>query len=159
MNKNSTIIIAATTAVLSAVIWKSCRYDWNPHYAANKAVTIERKLYNADSSAAVVSYALDIGARGIAEYKTLLRKEDYQHDLSDFMLPVEYTEPKWQGRDTLYVVYDEVEALLRGGNITNVQKEKDVVTLNGVVIIVKERRINKQRVIKNYIYNMKRYIK
>lgn len=157
MSRLSVIVTVAIAVVSGTLTWKSCRYDWNPHYAANKAVYIGDRLYNADSSVAVVNYTLDIGARGIAGYNTLLRMQDYKGDLAEFILPVEYIEPKWQGLDTLEVVYNEAESLLRGGNTTKVQKEKDVVTLNGVVIIVKERRINKQQAIKGYIGNMNRY--
>ncbi len=159
MNRRSVMIAAAIAVILGMVTWKSCRYAWNPHYAANEAVCMGNKLYNADSSAAVVNYTLDIGARGIADYKTLLRTRDYQGDLAKFMLPVEYIEPKWRGLDTLEVIYNEAEAFLRGGNTTSIQKEKDIVTLNGIVITIKERRMNKQQTIQNYINNMKRYAK
>jgi len=102
-------------------------------------------LYNADSSVAVVGYTLDVGARGDRDYTTLLRKEDYQGDLAEFMLPVEYIEPAWRGKDTLEVIYDEEEAFERGGNVTHVHKERDTVLLNGVVILVKERRVDRQK--------------
>jgi len=96
---------------------------------------------------AVVGYTLDVGARGDREYTTLLRQEDYQGDLAEFMLPAEYTEPTWRGKDTLEVIYDEEEAFRRGGNVTNVNKERDTVLLNGVVLLVKERRLGRQKAI------------
>lgn len=105
-------------------------------------------LYNLDSSVAVVNYTLDVGARGDRSYQTLLKKNDYQGDLSKFMLPAEYIEPKWRGNDTLEVIYDEGAAYQRGGNTTNIDKRKDRVILNGVVVIVRERRMNKQEAIK-----------
>lgn len=94
---------------------------------------------------------LDVGARGERYYTALLRKEDYQGDLSKFMLPAEYVEPVWRGKDTLEVVYDEGEAFRRGGNVTNVDKERDMVILNSIVIKVKERRLNKQEAIGKFM--------
>jgi hypothetical protein len=97
---------------------------------------------------AVVGYTLDVGARGDRGYTTLLRKEDYQGDLAAFMLPAEYTEPAWRGKDTLEVIYEEEAAFRRGGNVTHVLKERDAVLLNGVVILVKERRLDRQKAFK-----------
>jgi hypothetical protein len=142
MNKNLLLFLGTITIAFVAT-WKGCRYDWNPHYASNKDVRMHfHPLYNTDSSVAVVGYTLDVGARGDRDYTTLLRKEDYQGDLAAFMLPVEYTEPAWRGKDTLEVVYEEEEAFRRGGNTTHVPKERDTVLLNGVVILVKERRVD-----------------
>jgi len=101
-------------------------------------------FYNSDSSAAVVNYQLDVGTRGLRDYQTLLRKNDYKGDLSKFMLPAEYIEPKWRADDALEVTYDERAAFLRGENVTKVHKERDTVVLNGIVIVVRERHMNKQ---------------
>jgi hypothetical protein len=151
MNRNL-LLSCALLAVAAAATWKGCRYDWNPHYASNKAVVMDSHLrYNPDSSAAVVGYTLDVGARGTRYYTALLRKEDYQGDLSTFMLPAEYVEPVWRGNDTLEVSYDEGEAFRRGGNVTNVAKERDLVKLNGIVIKVKERRLNKQEALHEFM--------
>jgi hypothetical protein len=151
MNK-SLLISLSIVSIMAVATWRGCRYYWNPHYVSNKAVDINpRSLYNSDSSVAVVEYTLDIGARGFANYKTLLRKEDYQRDLSKFMLPVEYIEPIWRSRDTLEVIYEEGEAFRSGGNMTNVDKERDTVILNEIVILVKERRLNKQEAIDEFI--------
>ncbi|MGI4733622.1 MAG: hypothetical protein ACRYG7_00415 [Janthinobacterium lividum] len=148
--KKALVISLIVLALGALATWHGCRYDWNPHYIANKAVFMVRPLYNADSSAAVVSYVLDIGAFGTAGYQTLLRKEDYQGDLTTFMLPVEYIAPVWRGKDTLEVIYNEAEAFLRGGNTTHVNKERDTVVVNGIVILVKERRLNLQKAKDNY---------
>ena len=94
---------------------------------------------------------LDVGARGQRYYTTLLRKEDYQGDLSEFMLPAEYSKPVWRGKDTLEVIYDEEQAFLRGNNVTNVDKERNMVKLNGIVIEVKERRLNGREVRNKYL--------
>jgi hypothetical protein len=149
---NRTLLISlGVIAVAAVATWKGCRYDWNPHYAGNKSVCLDaHSLYNLDSSVAVVGYTLDVGARGARYYTTLLRKADYQGDLSKFMLPAEYMEPTWRGKDTLEVLYDEGEAFRRGGNVTNVDKKRDMVILNGIVIKVKERRLNRPEAIDKF---------
>ncbi|WP_460607978.1 hypothetical protein [Hymenobacter terrigena] len=106
---------------------------------------MNKTLYNSDSSVAVVNYTLDIGARGFAEYQTLLRKSDFQHDLSKFLLPAEYANPRWKGTDTLEVVFDEYRGL--GGPQTKLPLDSDVVSQNGVVIVIVERKMNKQQMI------------
>lgn len=147
MNRNLLLSLGIIT-IAAVATWKGCKYDWNPHYASNEDVHMHsHSLYNSDSSVAVVGYTLDVGARGDREYTTLLRQEDYQGDLAEFMLPAEYTEPTWRGKDTLEVIYDEEEAFRRGGNVTNVNKERDTVLLNGVVLLVKERRLGRQKAI------------
>lgn len=107
---------------------------------------VGRSLFNRDSSVAIVYYTLDIGARGTADYQTILRKDDYDGDLSKFLLPNEYISPKWRGTDTLEVVYDEYIGM--GGPLTNMDRSRDTVSRNGVVIIVKERRMNKEEMLK-----------
>ena len=147
MNRNLLLSLGIIT-IAAVATWKGCKYDWNPHYASNKDVHMHSHLlYNSDSSVAVVGYTLDVGARGDRDYTTLLRKEDYQGDLAEFMLPAEYIEPTWRGKDTLEVIYEEEEAFRRGGNVTNVNKERDTVLLNGVILLVKERRLGRQKVI------------
>lgn len=146
MNK-TLVIVLGTLSIAAVATWKGCRYDWSPHYFGNKNVYRDSRslsLYNSDRSAAVVGYTLDVGARGTRDYTTLLRKEDYEGDLAKFMLPAEYIEPVWRGKDTLEVIYDEATAFNLGGNSTNVNKERDTVLLNGIVILVRERRMNGQ---------------
>jgi hypothetical protein len=150
---NRTLLISLGIVATAAVAtWKGCKYDWNPHYASNKDVHMHsHPLNNSDSSVAVVGYTLDVGARGDREYTTLLRKENYQGDLAEFMLPAEYTEPVWRGKDTLEAIYDEEQAFMRGGNVTNVDKERDIVKLNRIVIKVKQRRLNRQEAINKFM--------
>ncbi|MGI4762213.1 MAG: hypothetical protein ACRYF0_16005 [Janthinobacterium lividum] len=150
MNKSLIVSLGIVfTAVLAT--WKGCKYDWNPHYASNRAVHMGSSFYNSDSSAAVVDYELDVGARGLRYYQTLLKKGDYEEDLSRFMLPAEYVEPKWRAEDTLEVIYDERAAFLRGSNITDVHKGRDTVVLNGIVVVVKERRMNKRKGVDDFM--------
>ena len=132
----------------SVVTFKSCRYDWNPHFLSNEAVKTTKIIYNPDSTTAIVNYTLDIGARGFAEYQTVLKKTDFQHDLSTFLLPAEYTAPKWRSNDTLEVVFDEYTGYQMAGPLTNLDLNSDVVAQNGVTIIVVQRKMNKREMLR-----------
>ena len=105
-------------------------------------------IYNPDSTVAVVDYTLDIGARGFAEYQTVLKTTDFQHDLSKFLLPAEYTALKWRSNDTLEVVFDEYAGYQIAGPMTNLDLNSDVVVQNGVTIIVVQRKMNKREMIR-----------
>ncbi|MBA9079880.1 hypothetical protein [Rufibacter quisquiliarum] len=130
---------------LSMGIWKSCRYDWNPHYFNNNAVQLDSLLYSPDSSKAVVYYTLDVGARGLRQYQTLLRKADFEDELTRFSLPPELIIQKWRSNDTLEVIYDQYEGYSKGGQITDLPLEKDTLTRNGATILIQERRMNKKQ--------------
>lgn len=106
-------------------------------------------MYNPDSTAAVVNYNLDIGARGFAEYQTVLTIKDFQHDLSKFLLPAEYTSVKWRSNDTLEVVFDEYAGHQLAGPLTKLDLNSDVVAQNGVTIIVVQRKMNKREMLRN----------
>ena len=144
--RKATILIAVIAAAASIATFKSCRYDWNPHYLSNEAIQVNKIIYSPDSTAAVVNYTLDIGARGFAEYQTVLKTSDFQHDLSKFLLPAEYTSLKWRSKDTLEVVFDEYAGL--GGPLTNLDRTNDVVSQNGITIIVIERKTNKKEMLR-----------
>ena len=141
--KQVTILIGVIAAAAAVVTFKSCRYNWNPHYLSNEAVQVNKTIYNPDSTAAVVNYTLDIGARGFAEYQTVLKTTDLQRDLSKFLLPAEYTSPKWRSNDTLEVVFDEYAGYQLAGPLTNLDLNSDVVAQNGVTIVVVRRKMNK----------------
>ena len=142
--RQSSIVIGIISAAALVGVFRSCRYDWNPHYLNNEAVEVNKIVYNNDSSAAVINYTLDIGARGFAEYQAVLKKTDFQHDLSKFLLPAEYTSLKWRGNDTLEVVFDEYAGYEIAGPLTNLDLNSDVLARNGVTIVVTERKMNKK---------------
>jgi len=131
-----TLLISATLGVL---VFRSCRYDWNPHYIGNKDVTIEKKLYSPDRSMAVVYYTLDVGARGTRSYKSLLAKDDYDHNLMTFNLPPEIVVLNWVDNKTLNVRYDPNEILNLGGTYTEIDFTKDSIVINGVSLIITQR--------------------
>ncbi len=131
-------------AGLGVGVWKSCKHDLNPHYLDNDAVQLDSLLYSPDSSKAVVYYTLDVGARGLRQYQTLLRKGDFDDKLTRFSLPPELVIQKWRSNDTLEVIYDEYEAYAKGGQITDLPLEKDTLERNGVSILLKERVVRKK---------------
>ena len=139
------IIPILIIAVLGVGVWKSCRYDWNPHYLENDAVQLDSLLYSPDSSKAVVYYTLDVGARGLRQYQTLLRIADFEDQLTRFSLPPELVVQKWRSSDTLEVIYDEYEGYSKGGQITDLPLEKDTLALNGATILIQDRRMNKKQ--------------
>lgn len=126
-------------STLGLLVFKGCRYDWSPHYIDNSAVTIENKLYSPDSSIAVVYYTLDVGGRGIREYKSLLREKDYDNDLTIYNLPPEITVVKWLDNKTLNVRYDPSEIYRLGATASELDITKDTIIVNGVNLVMSER--------------------
>ena len=98
------LIIAA-----SMIFWQWFKYDWNPHYLDNKAVSVDSTFYSPDKSIAVVYYTLDVGARGLRHYKSILTEKDNDDDLIKNNLPPELIVQKWKDNNTLEVVFDEYE--------------------------------------------------
>jgi hypothetical protein len=131
-------------AALGILIFRSYRYDWNPHYIDNKQVTIDKKLFSPDSSIAVVNYTLDVGARGTRPYKSLLRKNDYDNDLTTYTLPPELIVLKWVDNHKLNAIYDPNEIFRLGGMYTQLDFTKDTIIINDVFVIIK-RRIKENR--------------
>lgn len=140
MTKYRTITITfLTLAFLGIIIFRSCRYDWNAHYVDNKAVRIYEKLFSPDSSIAVVNYSLDVGARGIRTYKSLLREKDYDDELTQYMLPPELVVLKWVDNKRLDVKYDPNEVFRLGGQYTEFDFTKDTIVVNDIFVIIKQR--------------------
>lgn len=140
MTKYRTITITfLTLAFLGIIIFRSCRYDWNPHYINNKAVQINEKLFSPDSSIAVVNYSLDVGARGIRNYKSLLREKNYDGELTQYTLPPELVVLKWVDNKRLNVKYDPNEVFRLGGQHTELDFTKDTIVVNDIFVIIKQR--------------------
>lgn len=135
-------------AVTSIIIWQKFKYDWNPHYLNNDAVIVDEYFYSPDSSVAVLYYTLDIGARGLAQYKSVLRKGDEQGDLMKYNLPPVLLVQKWKDNNILEVIYDEYQGFLQGGGLTDLSLSKDTVIRNGVTVLILERRMNKKERLK-----------
>ncbi|WP_207531606.1 hypothetical protein [Desertivirga arenae] len=138
------ILILLISGILGTLIFRSCRYDWNPHYIGNKDVTVDRKLYSPDRKIAVVYYTLDVGVRGTRSYKSLLADDDYDNDLIRYTLPPEIVVLNWAGNRTLNVRYDPNEIFRLGGSYTEIDFSKDTIVINGVSLINKKR-INENR--------------
>ena len=140
MGKYRTLILTLLILVtLGILIFRGCRYDWNPHYIGNSAVTIDGKLYSPDSSIAVVYYTLDVGARGTRSYKSLLKEKDYDNELMTFNLAPEIVVVKGVDNQTLNVRYDPNEIYKLGGTYTELNLTKDTIVVNDVLIIIKQR--------------------
>lgn len=119
--------LAITFLILLAfgiLIFRSFRYDWNPHYIDNNEVAIGKKLFSPDISIAVVYYTLDVGTRGIRPYKSLLRKKDYGYDMTKYSLPPQLVVLKWVDNRTLNVKYDPNEKIRIGGGLQNLTLHK-----------------------------------
>jgi len=121
------------------LIFRSCRYDWNPHYLNNSEVRIDGTLFSPDSSVAVVSYILDVGARGTRNYKSLLRKKDYDDELSQYTLPPELVVLKWVDNTRLDVKYDPNDIFRSGGQYTELDFTKDTLMVNEIFVVIKQR--------------------
>lgn len=138
--KNRALILALLIlSIFGIIIFKGCRYDWSPHYIDNDAVTINEKLFSPDSSVTVVFHTLDVGARGDKLYKSLLRSNDYGGKLTTYNLPPEIVIVNWEDNQTLKVTYDPNEIRL-GGTHTNLDLTKDTINVNGINLIVTERK-------------------
>jgi hypothetical protein len=133
------LFIIAGLLIAFFLSYKRVKHFVSPHYLDNDAVMIEHKLYSPDSSVAIVYYTLDVGARGIRNYKAVLRQSDYNDDLMTNNLPPELVVIKWIDNKTLEVNYDPNEPIRLGGLATDLDLKKDTLTRNGVTILVKER--------------------
>ena len=140
MKQRSLIIAITIITILGILAFKGCRHDWSPHYLKNNAVTINEKLFSPDSSAAVVYYTLDVGARGDRLYKSLLREEDYDGKLTTFNLPPEIVVSNWVDNQTLNVKYDQNEIYRLGSVYSDLDLTKDTLIINGIKLIVTERK-------------------
>jgi hypothetical protein len=129
-------LILVTLAIL---IFRSCRYAWNPHYMSNSEVSFDKKLFSPDSSIAVVNYTVDVGASGTRSYKSLLRKNDYDNDLTTYTLPPELVVLKWVDNNTLNAIYDPNEIFRLGGMQTELDFTKDTIIINDIFIVIKQR--------------------
>ncbi|WP_210490151.1 hypothetical protein [Rufibacter aurantiacus] len=133
---------------LGTLIFRACRYYWSPHYIGNRAVEIDGKLYSPDSTAAVVFYTLDVGARGTRSYKSLLKEKDYDDELTAYNLPPEIVVEKWVDNKTLNVKYDPNEIYRLGGTHTDLDLTKDTVVVNDVFLVIKQRvKVNRDSVL------------
>jgi hypothetical protein len=133
------IFILLISLTLGTLIFRSCRYDWSPHYINNKDVAISEKLYSPDRSIAVVYYILDVGARGTRLYKSLLTESNYDDELMTYNLPPEIIVLKWVDNKTINVRYDPNEIFRLGGTYSEMDYTKDTIIVNGVSLIIKER--------------------
>ncbi|MGY6741660.1 MAG: hypothetical protein ACXIUQ_02915 [Cecembia sp.] len=131
-----TILIITTLGILT---FRGCRYDWSPHYLDNNAVIINEKLFSPDSSASVVYYTLDVGARGNRLYKSLLKEIDYDGELKKHNLPPEIVVINWEDNGTLNVIYDPNEIYRLGALYSKLDLTKDTIYINGIKLIVRER--------------------
>ncbi|WP_186756549.1 hypothetical protein [Echinicola salinicaeni] len=134
------VFTALILMILGVLITRGCRFDWNPHYLDNNAIKINKKLYSPDSSIAVVYYTLDVGARGYRQYKSILREEDYDDELTTFNVPPEMVVVNWVDNHNLKVVYDLNEIYGLGGIHTDLDLTKDTIIINGIKLIVAERK-------------------
>jgi hypothetical protein len=133
------LFIIAALLIAFFLSYKRIKHFVSPHYLDNEAVNIEHKLYSPDSAVAIVYYTLDVGARGIRDYKAVLRQSDYNDDLMINNLPPELVVIMWIDNKTLAVNYDPNEPLRLGGLSTDLDLKRDTLTRNGVTILVKER--------------------
>ncbi|RZJ18390.1 MAG: hypothetical protein EON51_17390 [Acinetobacter sp.] len=132
-------ITLLTLVFLGILVFRSCRYDWNPHYLNNSEVAIDKKLFSPDSSVAVVNYTLDVGTRGTRTYKSLLREKDYDNELTRYTLPPELVVLKWIDNTTLAVKYDPNEIFRLGGQYTALDFTKDTIVVNEIFVVIKHR--------------------
>jgi hypothetical protein len=133
------LFILAALLIAFFLSYKRIKHFASPHYLDNEAVNIEHKLYSPDSSVAIVYYTLDVGARGIRDYKAVVRQSDYNDDLMTHNLPPELVVIKWIDNKTIEVKYDPNEPLRLGGLATDLDLERDTLTRNGVTFLVRER--------------------
>lgn len=129
----------AVCFILAVLIFKSCRYDWSPHYLENPAIKIHEKLDSPDSSFVLLRYSLDVGARGIRMYNAVLSKEELQSDLNEFLLPPEAIPIKWISNDCMEIHFDPNEKYRKGGSIHELNFSKDSIDFNGIHLVVTKR--------------------
>ena len=134
------LLIFVPLIIIVGIFNKDIRFFVSPHYLDNDAVYVGEKLYSPDSSVAVVYYTLDVGARGDREYKCILKENDYDNELMTNNLPPEIVVVKWVDNQTLKVIYDPNEAYRLGGTYTELDMTKDIITVNGINLIVTERK-------------------
>ena len=103
-------------------------------------MTMNDRLFSPDSSVAVVYYTLDVGARGDRIYKSILRADDYDDELTTYNLPPEIVVVNWQDNQTLKVTYDPNEIYRLGGTHSDLDLTKDTIIVNGIKLVVTERK-------------------
>lgn len=133
------VSFGAICFILGVLVFKSCRYDWSPHYLENPAVKIHEMLDSPDSSFVLLRYSLDVGARGIRIYNAILSKEELQADLSEFILPVEAIPINWISNDCMEIHFDPNEKYRRGGSIHEFDFAQDSIDFKGIQLVVTKR--------------------
>ena len=81
----------------------SCGED---HVITNNAVEIQEIEYNRSRDYCLVTYVLDVGARGTGLYKSIVRTEDLNDNLLNGHLPTGVSKSQWLDNRTVSIEYN-----------------------------------------------------
>jgi len=117
------------------IILSSCH--WSPHYLSNDAVQEVNRLYSPDSSKFILTYDLNVGARGSRLYQSIIIVSQENESLDKFHIPWELSKPKWLNNNEVEVTYDRKGKTEYGGYITDLDISQDTIEINQVLFILK----------------------
>jgi len=113
------------------------------HVITNNAVELQELKYNPSRDYCIVTYSLDVGARGSSLYRTLLKTENLDGNLLEGHLPTGLTNIKWLDNRTAIVGYDSwLESHNASGNrgLIALFQKQDTVQVGEIKFIVTSRK-------------------
>lgn len=119
--------------VFCVLIVVSCSDFGNPHYLNNSAVKEISRQYSFDSSKFILTYQLDVGARGIRYYQTILNKNQEKGALDKYLIPWQLSKLKWIDNNNIEAKFDNEADGKYGATYTELDITKEKVEINHVL--------------------------
>jgi len=113
------------------------------HVITNNAVELQELKYNGSHDYCIVTYSLDVGARGSRLYRSLLKTENLDGNLLEGHLPTGVTGIRWLDNRTASVEYDSwIESQSATGNreLIPLFQKQDTVQVGEIKFIVTSRK-------------------
>jgi hypothetical protein len=113
------------------------------HVITNNAVELQEVKYNQSHDYCVVTYTLDVGARGTRLYKSLLKTENLDGNLLEENIPTGVSDIKWLDNRTASVQYNSwLESRNATGNeeLIPLFEKQDTVQVGEIRFIVTSRK-------------------
>lgn len=124
--------------IISITLFIAVGCNWNPHKLSNKAVREEGRLYSPDSTKFILTYDLDVGARGSSQYQCVLNSSQENNTLNNYFIPWELSGLNWIDNNRIEFILDTNAALVYGSTYTEIDLNKDTILINGVLFIEKD---------------------
>jgi len=125
--------------ISTSIIFLGCGED---HVITNPAVELKELKYNRSHDYCIVTYILDVGARGERLYKSLLKTKDLDGNLLKGHLPTGIENVQWLNNRTVNVEYNSsIESLNASGNqeLIPLFQKRDTVQVGEIKFLVVSR--------------------